>query len=95
MTAHRGFVFLLAVALAVGIAQGQTSEVSKQQPVKSAPNWFLRLFDDGRWWTTLPDDTKKTFVDGYTTGMSQAYLYVHGLCMNRMHELKPGPQFDA
>lgn len=95
---------LLAVLSGISIAHGHESGGQQQLPVKAAlpaaasssvSNPFLRVFGNGQWWSTLSDDAKDTFVDGYTTGMAHAYLYTHGFCVDHAHELKPGPQFET
>jgi hypothetical protein len=93
LTNHRVFALLLALALGVGAAQGQATNI--QQTAKATPNVFLRVLGNGQWWVGLADDAKEIFVDGYTTGMARAYLYTHGECMQDKDKLEPGPQFNA
>lgn len=104
LTLHRVLVPLLAVLSGISIAHGHESGGQQQLPVKAAlpaaasssvSNPFLRVFGNGQWWSTLSDDAKDTFVDGYTTGTAHAYLYTHGFCVDHAHELKPGPQFET
>lgn len=91
MTNHRIFALLLAITL--GVALGQVP--STQSPTKAVANPLLRILGNGVWWTSIPDDSKDTFVDGYVTGMGRAYFYTHGVCVQDKNKLKPGPQFDA
>jgi hypothetical protein len=90
---HRVFAVLLAVALGVGVSLGQVT--SAQPPVKAAPNPFLRIFGNGAWWTSLPDDAKDTFVDGYITAMSRVHDMLARLCTEEAKNLKTGAQFEA
>lgn len=71
MKTRIGFALLLLLMAATVIAQDQ-SKVS---------NSFLRLFDDGRWWVSIPADAKDNFVDGYSTAMAKVNHTAQSLCM--------------
>jgi hypothetical protein len=93
LTNHRVLTVLLSVALGVSASSGQAT--NNPPPTKAAPNPFLRMFGNGAWWASLPDDAKDTFVDGYITAMSRVHDMLARLCTEGAKTLKPGAQFEA
>ena len=90
---YRRFALFLALAIGLGAAQDKTT--SGQTSKTATPNPFLRMFGNGQWWAGLSDDTKDTFLDGYTAAMARSYSYTHKYCMDAVKGLKSGSQFDT
>lgn len=72
--------------------------IGQEQPKRPYP-WeaaAARLGGDyGHWWTIMPDDAKKNFVDGYATAMFRVNFMTHSLGMDRANNAKPGsPEFQ-
>jgi hypothetical protein len=81
LNSHRVFTLLLAVVL-VGVGSAQDRGAGGQQPLVNAA-----VPRNAHWWTSLSDDTKNTFLDGYTAAMSHVSNRLFSECADKMKKI--------
>ena len=93
----RIFIFVAILSLAVS-AFGQSPSASvgatQSKDYKVSPGLAKAFGNYGLWWTSLSDEAKGSFIQGYLSAMGRAESVADGFCKDARSKLQPGPSFD-